>query len=101
LNRRLQGEGQMATTIEKIEKLETPEGRGKHAELTEVLGAHPGEHHIIVLQDYPDPDAISSALAHQIISGQYDIETDIVYGREISHLQNRALVKLLGIDLHH
>ena len=91
----------MATTIEKIEKLETPQGRGKHAELAEVLEAHQGEHHIIVLQDYPDPDAISSALAHQIISGQYDIETDIVYGRKISHQQNRAMVRLLGIDVLH
>lgn len=91
----------MAENLEKVERLETPQKREKHAELAELLGAHRGEHHIIVLQDYPDPDAISSALAHQLISGQYDIESDIVYGRKISHQQNRALVRLLGIDLLH
>ena len=96
-----QGEDHMASTREKIEKLETTPTKGKHAELAEVLQSHRGERHVVVLQDYPDPDAISSALAHQLISGQYDIETDIFYGRKISHQQNRALVRLLGIDLIH
>ena len=90
----------MANKLEKVERLETPLKQGKHAELAEVLEAHHGERHIVVLQDYPDPDAISSAFAHQLIGGRYDIESDIVYGGKISHQQNRALVKLLGIDLH-
>jgi nanoRNase/pAp phosphatase (c-di-AMP/oligoRNAs hydrolase) len=58
-----------------------------------------GEHHIIVLQGFPDPDAISSGFAHQIISAGFDIEADIVYDGRISHQQNGALVKLLGIEL--
>jgi len=33
------------------------------------------------------------------ISAGFDIETDIVYSGRISHLQNIALVKLLGIEL--
>jgi nanoRNase/pAp phosphatase (c-di-AMP/oligoRNAs hydrolase) len=64
-----------------------------------LLDAHRGESHIIVLQDYPDPDAISSAFAHQLISSSFDIRCDIVYDGRISHPQNIALVKLLGIDL--
>jgi nanoRNase/pAp phosphatase (c-di-AMP/oligoRNAs hydrolase) len=73
--------------------------QGKHAELAEILETHRGEKHIIVLQDFPDPDGISSALAHKLISSQFDIETDIVYRRKISHQQNKAMVKLLEIEL--
>jgi nanoRNase/pAp phosphatase (c-di-AMP/oligoRNAs hydrolase) len=67
--------------------------------LARVLEAHRGERHIIVLQNYPDPDAISSAFAHQLISRRFGIETDIVYSGKISHQQNVALLKLLGIGL--
>jgi len=67
--------------------------------IAEILEAHRGERHIIVLQDFPDPDSISSAFAHQLISAEFEIETDIVHGGRISHQQNIALVKLLGIPL--
>ncbi|MDZ7759173.1 MAG: bifunctional oligoribonuclease/PAP phosphatase NrnA [Desulfovermiculus sp.] len=66
----------------------------------QILGSHQGEHHLIVIQDFPDPDAISAAYAHQLISKNYTIETDIVYSGNISHQQNLALVNLLGIKLH-
>ncbi|MEZ4770084.1 MAG: DHH family phosphoesterase [Caldilineales bacterium] len=52
---------------------------------------------MIVIQDFPDPDAIASAYAHQLISSRFDIQTEIVYAEQISHLQNIALVKLLNI----
>lgn len=68
-------------------------------EMVRVLEAHRGKRHIIVLQDFPDPDAISSAFAHQLISARFDIEADIIYGGTISHQQNIALVRLLGIEL--
>ena len=67
--------------------------------LGRVLEAHRGERHVIVLQNYPDPDAISSAYAHQLISRKYGIETDIIYSGKVSHQQNVALLKLLGIAL--
>jgi nanoRNase/pAp phosphatase (c-di-AMP/oligoRNAs hydrolase) len=62
---------------------------------------HRGEHHVIVLQDYPDPDAISSALAHRMLASTFDIQTDILYAEKISHPQNVAMVRLLEIDLKH
>lgn len=65
-----------------------------------ILGNHHGERHLIVMQDFPDPDAISAAYAHQLISKSYTIEADIVYSGNISHQQNLALVNLLGIKLH-
>lgn len=63
------------------------------------LEAHQQERHAVVLQEYPDPDAIASAFAHQIISQEYGIEVDILYSGAISHQQNRALVNLLKIEL--
>jgi len=69
------------------------------AELKAFLQEHRGERHIIVLQDFPDPDAISSALAHRLISDSLGIQTEIVHGGSISHQQNIALVKLLQIEL--
>jgi nanoRNase/pAp phosphatase (c-di-AMP/oligoRNAs hydrolase) len=71
----------------------------KHSELKKLLVACRGERHIVVVQDFPDPDAISTAFAHKLISAQFDIEVDIVYGRRISHLQNRALVRYLDLEL--
>ncbi|GAK61340.1 phosphoesterase RecJ domain protein [Candidatus Vecturithrix granuli] len=71
----------------------------KIKKLKDVLEAHRGETHIIAIQDFPDPDAIASAFAHQLICLNYDIETDIMYCGRISHQQNIALVKLLNIGL--
>lgn len=71
----------------------------KAAELAALLERHRGERHIIVLQSFPDPDAISSALAHQMIAARYEIECDIAYDGVISHHENVALVELLDIPL--
>jgi nanoRNase/pAp phosphatase (c-di-AMP/oligoRNAs hydrolase) len=67
--------------------------------VAQMLSQHRGERHVIVLQNFPDPDAISSAFAHRLISNGFNVETDILYSGRISHQQNIALVKLLGIEL--
>lgn len=82
---------------EPVSQLSKPEKRFQ--ELTELLKNSKGQKHIIVLQNYPDPDAISTGLAHKIISASYGIETDIFYSGQISHPENIALVKLLDIEL--
>jgi nanoRNase/pAp phosphatase (c-di-AMP/oligoRNAs hydrolase) len=69
------------------------------AALAALLEAHRGERHVIVLQNYPDPDAISSAYAHQLISRRYGVEADIIYSGKVSHQQNIALLNLLGLEL--
>lgn len=71
----------------------------KSAELAALLEAHRGERHAIVMQDYPDPDAISTAWAHKLIAARYGIECDIMYEGRISHQENQALVQLMDIDL--
>ena len=65
--------------------------------LAALLEQHQGEHHVVVIHAFPDPDAISSAYAHRLISAHYGITVDIIYTGTISHRQNIALVKLLDI----
>lgn len=71
----------------------------KSAEMAALLEKHRGERHAIVLQDYPDPDALSSAWAHKMIAARYGIECDIVYEGRISHQENLALVQLTDIEI--
>lgn len=71
----------------------------KSAELTALLEAHSGERHAIVMQDYPDPDAISGAWAHKAISARFGIECDLIYEGRISHQENLALVQLTEVEL--
>lgn len=65
----------------------------------EILENHRGEKHVVVLHSFPDPDAIASAFTHRLICTDYDIDVSILYTGKISHRQNVALVKLLGIEL--
>ncbi len=67
--------------------------------ITDILEQHRGERHAIILHGFPDPDAIAAGYAHRLLSSYYDIECDIIYSGRISHRQNIALVKVLGIDL--
>lgn len=76
-----------------------PREKGKAEELEALLEAHRGERHIVVLQSFPDPDAISSAFAHQMIAARHDIECDIAYDGRVSHHENIALVELLQLHL--
>ncbi len=69
----------------------------KAEELRTMLLAHRQERHLIILQDFPDPDALSSAWTYQIIAQQYEIKCDIVYAGALSHQENIALVKLTNL----
>ena len=68
-------------------------------QLAEVLERHRGERHVVVLQDYPDPDAIASGWAHKLIANRYGIDSTLLYRGKISHQQNLALVNLLNVPL--
>ncbi len=69
----------------------------KVAELRQTFERHRGERQLIVIQDFPDPDALSSAWAYQLIAQQHNIQCDIVYAGTLSHQENIALVKLTGL----
>ncbi|WP_013322201.1 DHH family phosphoesterase [Gloeothece verrucosa] len=63
----------------------------------QTLENHRGDRQIVVIQDFPDPDALASAWAYQLIAEQYQINCDIVYAGTLSHQENIALVKLTGL----
>lgn len=67
--------------------------------LRRLLAERVGAHHLVAIQDFPDPDAISCALAYREIAREFRITADILYGGFISHPENLALVNLLEIDL--
>src|SRR5262245_45510316 len=68
-------------------------------EFAAFLERHKGERHVAALQDFPDPDAISSAMAYRLLADRYDIDVDVVYEGRISHQENQALVQALDINL--
>ncbi|MBD2330166.1 bifunctional oligoribonuclease/PAP phosphatase NrnA [Alkalinema sp. FACHB-956] len=76
-----------------------PENEQKIEQFRQVLDRHRGERQIIILQDFPDPDALSSAWTYRLIAQKYDIHCEIVYAGTLSHQENIALVKLTGIPL--
>ncbi|WP_225913942.1 DHH family phosphoesterase [Leptolyngbya ohadii] len=79
----------------------TPQGWRVTEQRTEalrrLLEQHRGERHLVLLQDFPDPDALSGAWAYRLISEQFDITCDIVYAGTLSHQENIALVRLTGL----
>lgn len=82
-----------------VEQLPPPGTTSRVSELKRVLRAREGQRLLVALQGFPDPDSIASALAVRHIAAQYGIECTILYFDEISHEENRALVKKLGVDL--
>ena len=72
---------------------------GRAHAFAEFLRRHREESHVVALQDYPDPDAISSAVAYRMLAAQFGIKVDILYEGRISHQENLALVHVLEIDI--
>ena len=58
-----------------------------------------GDSLLIVMHDNPDPDSIASATALSTIARTMGFKTQIVYGGDITHHENRAFVNLLGADI--
>jgi nanoRNase/pAp phosphatase (c-di-AMP/oligoRNAs hydrolase) len=65
-----------------------------------LLAERKDQSHLILLHGTPDPDAISSALTLAYLADQYEISSTILTFAPVSHHENRALVKKLGITLH-
>ena len=85
--------------IETETVLEEDPPKKQWKKLREVLARHRGEKILLVLVGYPDPANIASGLAHQFLAKEFDIEATLLCFHEVSHQENRALVKRLEIDL--
>ncbi|MCL6583981.1 MAG: DHH family phosphoesterase [bacterium] len=71
----------------------------KVSELHEKMMPYSGQKILIVLRGAPDADSISAALAHQAILNSWGIGSTILHVEAVSHQENLALLKLLGIEL--
>jgi nanoRNase/pAp phosphatase (c-di-AMP/oligoRNAs hydrolase) len=71
----------------------------KADKLRQVLASHQGEKHLVVLQDFPDPDALSAAWSYGLIAQEYNIECVNAYAGTLSHQENVALVRLTGLPV--
>jgi nanoRNase/pAp phosphatase (c-di-AMP/oligoRNAs hydrolase) len=66
----------------------------------DALSVAKGGHVLVALRGHPDPDGIACALAQAHIAARLGVaQTTIGYCHELSHRENRALVKLLGLEL--
>ncbi len=54
---------------------------------------------LIAIHDYPDPDAIASALAIQTLAGSWGISSVIAHGGILGREENAEMVRLLKIEL--
>ncbi|MGO9835812.1 MAG: DHH family phosphoesterase [Polyangiaceae bacterium] len=76
----------------------SPEPRARA--FAEALSAARGKHLLIALRGHPDPDGIACAITQAHIAQRLGVaHTTIGYCHELSHRENRALVKLLGLEL--
>lgn len=80
-------------------KPEVKKKKSQWSSLAAVLEKHRGKKLLVVLVGYPDPDNIGSGLALQFLAREYEIETSLLSFHEVSHQENRALVKQLELDL--
>jgi nanoRNase/pAp phosphatase (c-di-AMP/oligoRNAs hydrolase) len=70
-------------------------------QLESVLTSVQGEPLVILINGHPDPDAIGCAVAHRLICERIGVPATIAHVRGVSHRENRALVKLLGLEMVH
>ena len=77
----------------------TPSLPDKIEEFYATLESARGKKLLICIKGYPDPDNIGSGLCLQWLATHFDINSTIVHFEEISHHENRALVKKLDIEL--
>ena len=71
----------------------------KLASFIETLESARGANLLIVIKGHPDPDSIASAIAQRQFAALFEIESTIVFFDQVSHPENRALVKSLDADL--
>lgn len=91
---------QAESRLRAVRRPEAPALRNPWADLSAALERHRGKKLLILLNGYPDPDNIGSGLALQFLAETYDIESVLLSFHEVSHQENRALVKRLSVDLH-
>jgi nanoRNase/pAp phosphatase (c-di-AMP/oligoRNAs hydrolase) len=78
-----------------------PSTRPTHEEIEQVLTSASDGPHVILLSGHPDPDSLGSALAHQRLCERLGVSATIAHVLPVARSENRAIVKLLNIDMVH
>ena len=90
----------MPETVRRLHPAGSPPPAERAQAFAETLAQAKGKHLLIALRGHPDPDGIASALAQAHLAQRMGVaKTTIGYCHELSHRENRALVKLLNLDL--
>lgn len=90
----------MPETVRRLHTAGAPPPAERAQAFADALALAKGKHLLIALRGHPDPDGIASALAQAHIAQRMGVtKTTIGYCHELSHRENRALVKLLNLDL--
>ena len=85
---------------EPVRRLPLPDRAQRAKDFADTLSVAKGKHLLIALRGHPDPDGIASALAQAHIAQRLGVaKTTIAYCHELSHRENRALVKLLNVEM--
>ncbi|MGH7282374.1 MAG: DHH family phosphoesterase, partial [Polyangiaceae bacterium] len=85
--------------VRRLHPAGSPASADRARVFSETLAQARGKHVLVALRGHPDPDGIASALAFGHLASRQGVRTTISYCHELSHRENRALVKLLGLEL--
>src|SRR5450631_3733767 len=90
----------MNETVRRISTAAQPPPELRSRAFAEALSAARGKSLLIALRGHPDPDGIACAITQAHIAQRMGVaHTTVGYCQEVSHRENRALVKLLGLEL--
>jgi nanoRNase/pAp phosphatase (c-di-AMP/oligoRNAs hydrolase) len=90
----------MNEPVRRLTPATAPASEARSRAFAEALSAAKGKHVLIPLRGHPDPDGIACAIAQAHLAQRLGVaQTTVGYVQEVSHRENRALVKLLGLEL--
>ncbi|MFC1705569.1 bifunctional oligoribonuclease/PAP phosphatase NrnA [Planctomycetota bacterium] len=92
-------QGSVDTVVDQVSSEPQDRARSRVADLEDVLARYKGQRLVIFIKGFPDPDSIASALAHKHICTGLGVEADIIHFEDLSHHENKALVKTLEIEM--
>ena len=90
----------MTDPVRRLTPAAAPSSEPRARAFAEAMSAARGKHVLIALRGHPDPDGIACAITQAHIAQRLGVaQTTVGYCHELSHRENRALVKLLGLEL--
>src|SRR5580658_5390745 len=90
----------MTDPVRRLTPASPPSTEPRARAFADAMSAARGKHVLIALRGHPDPDGIACAITQAHIAQRMGVsQTTVGYCQEVSHRENRALVKLLGLEL--